>query len=111
VQAALVEVALCKEQEMAARAAREAAASASSAANEVGTSSVGASPGREASAEPLPDAPEGPVSLQMTPRKGIDCPVSPRLPGRGRPRVPRVTRSVTRAMLAIHKGSKGKAIK
>jgi hypothetical protein len=111
VQAALAEVAMCKEQEMAARAAREAMTSASSATNEAGISTAGAGSGREASAEPLSIDPGVPVSVQPTPREVADGLVSPSLPNRGRPRVPRVTRSVTRAMLAIRKGSQGKFVK
>jgi hypothetical protein len=111
VQAALAEVALRKEQETAARAAREVAAAAMCAASEVGTSTAEACLGGEASADPATVAPEGLDPSQPAPREGANCSAVPSPPGRGRPRVPRVTRSVTRAMLAVRRGSKGKAAK
>jgi hypothetical protein len=111
VQAALAEVALCKEQESAARAAREAAAAARSATSEVGTSTAEACLGGEALADPLLVPPEVLAPSQSTPREGANCSAVPSPPGRVWPRVSRVTRSVTRAMLAVRKGSKGKAAK
>jgi hypothetical protein len=111
VQAALAEVALRKEQEAAVHAAREAAAAAMPATSEVGTSAAVAGLGGEALAAPLPGLPEVRATPQSTPREGANCSAIPSSRGRAQPRVPRVTRSVSRAMLAVRRGSKGKAAK
>jgi hypothetical protein len=108
VQAALAEVALHKEQEAALHAAREAAAAAMPAASEAGTlaaAAAAAGSGGEAS------APEVRASPQSTPREGPNSSDIPCSRGRAQPRVPRVTRSVTRARLAVRRGSNGKAAK
>jgi hypothetical protein len=111
VQAALAEVALRKEQEVVVHAAREATAAAMPAASEVGTSAVVACLGGEASAILLPVLAEVRATPQSTPREGANCSAIPSSRGCAQPRVPRVTRSVTRAMLVVRRGSKGKAAK
>jgi hypothetical protein len=107
VQAALAEVALHKEQEAALHVAREAAAAAMPAASEAGTSAAAAAAGSGGEAS----APEVRATPQSTPREGPNCSAIPCSRGRAQPRMPRVTRSVTRAMLAVRRGSKGKAAK
>jgi hypothetical protein len=109
VQAALAELAFRKERETAKRATREVAASSPSTVDGVGASTAVAGSGRDASPEAFP---ANPVESELpAPREVADGLDLPSPPTRGRPRVPRVTRSVTRAMLFVRKGKRGKVAK
>jgi hypothetical protein len=79
--------------------------------SEAGTSAAVHGPGREASTTPPADDPVGLVHMPRSPREGTAGSASPRPPVRGRQKVPRVTRSITRAMLAVRRGPKAKSTK